>query len=202
MLTLVSTRLADNGTYPERRDALSHDWGHFFDRFDLLPILIPNSLADPRPYLKLGAKGLLLTGGDSLGTREAPSERDRTEAMLINAALDAGVPIFGVCRGLQMLNRYFGGDVIKLDDRRHIGTHPITLQDQSVIEVNSFHNEAVTKDTLARDLIPFAATKDGIIEAFTHATLPVMAIQWHPERSSPSAAYDQFLIEQWKALCA
>ena len=202
MLTLVSTRLADNATYPERRDALSHDWGHFFDRYDLLPILIPNSLADPRPYLKLGAKGLLLTGGDSLGAREAPSERDRTEAILIEAALDAGVPIFGVCRGLQMLNRYFGGDVIKHDDRRHIGTHPITLQDQSVIEVNSFHNEAVTKDTLAKGLIPFAATTDGFIEAFTHATLPVTAIQWHPERSSPSAAYDQLLIEQWKALCA
>jgi gamma-glutamyl-gamma-aminobutyrate hydrolase PuuD len=201
MLILVSTRIADNASYPERRDALAHDWGQLFDRYGLLPLLVPNSLADVSPYLDLGAKGLLLTGGDSLGSREHPTARDRTEASLIDGAIQRGMPIFGVCRGLQMLNRHFGGDSLRLPDQRHVGRHTVQLQDGSSIEVNSFHNDAVTLEGLAPVLLPFAQTGDGIVEGVRHKDLPITAIQWHPERSSPSGRYDEFLIKEWMKAC-
>lgn len=202
MLILVTTRIAENHTYLERRDALSHDWGHFFERFGLVPLMIPNSLRDPMPYLKLSAKGLFLTGGDSLGSKVQPSARDNTETQLIQGAIESSMPIFGVCRGLQMLNRYFGGDSISLLDQRHIGQHTVLLQDGSSMEVNSFHNEAVTLEGLAKPLLPFAKTADGIVEGVRHTSLPITAIQWHPERTSPSAAYDEFLIKEWMKACA
>ncbi|MDR7306046.1 gamma-glutamyl-gamma-aminobutyrate hydrolase family protein [Rhodoferax saidenbachensis] len=200
MLILVSTRIAENHTYPERRDVLSHDWGHLFDRFGLTPILIPNSLWDTTPYLQLGAKGLLLTGGDSLGSKAAPTERDKAEAQLIQGAIEKGLPILGVCRGLQMLNRYFGGDSI--DVTGHVGKHVVKLEDGSRMDVNSFHDQAVTLQGLAKPLRVFAETEDGIVEGVRHESLPIVAIQWHLERSSPSAAYDELLIKKWMKECA
>lgn len=201
MLILVSTRIADNASYPERRDALAHDWGQLFDRYGLVPLLVPNSLADVRPYLDLGAKGLLLTGGDSLGSKDNPTARDRTEATLIDGAIHRGMPIFGVCRGLQMLNRHFGGDSLRLSDQRHVGRHTLQLQDGSSMEVNSFHNDAVTLEGLAPALLPFAQAAGGIVEGVRHSSLPITAIQWHPERRSPSAQYDEFLIKEWMKAC-
>ena len=202
MRILVSTRIVETTSYPERRDALSHDWGRFFDRFRLLPILVPNSLAEPRGYMELGAKGLLLTGGDNLGSKDAPSDRDRTESILIRAAIDANLPILGVCRGLQMLNRYFGGNVLRSEDGQHVGLHTVKLNDGRILNVNSFHNDVVTSETLADELIPFAKADDGVIEGLTHPSLPITAIQWHPERANSSVTYDQFLVEQWMAKCA
>jgi N5-(cytidine 5'-diphosphoramidyl)-L-glutamine hydrolase len=199
MLILVSTRIAENHTYSERRDALSHDWGNLFDHFGLVPVLIPNSLKDVTPYWKLGAKGLLLTGGDSLGSKMQPTQRDKTESQLIQGAIENGVPILGVCRGLQMLNRYFGGDSI--DVPGHVGKHAVKLQDGSNMDVNSFHDKAVTLQGLAKPLRPFAQTEDGIVEGVRHESLPIVAIQWHPERASPSAAYDELLIKEWMKAC-
>lgn len=202
MLILVSMRIADNSGYPERRDALSHDWGHFFDRYGLTPILVPNSLRDPGEYLKLGAAGLLLTGGDSMGSQDQPTERDRTEEGLIRGAIEGGMPIFGVCRGLQMLNRYFGGVNIRLPNQEHVGTHAVQMQDGSCMQVNSYHNDAVRLQGLAKPLRPFAWAEHGIVEAFRHESLTITAIQWHPERNSPSSTYDDDLITEWIKVCA
>jgi len=83
MIILVSMRTAENGTYPESRDAVSHDWILLFARYGLTPILVPNMLGDVSDYFKLGASGLLLTGGDDLGPDGEPSPRDQTEARLL-----------------------------------------------------------------------------------------------------------------------
>lgn len=201
MLILVSTRISENASYPERRDSLAHDWGRLFDSLDLLPLLVPNSLADVSSYFDLGAKGLLLTGGDSLGLEDNPTQRDKTEAQLIAGAIQRNMPIFGVCRGLQILNRYFGGSNVSIADGRHVGRHAVLLQDGRSMEVNSFHNEAVTLKGLAASLVSFAQTADGIVEGLRHANLPITAIQWHPERVSPSAQYDEYLIKEWMKQC-
>ena len=202
MLILVSMRIAENTSYPECRDALSHDWGYFFDRHRLTPILVPNSLADPGEYWKLGAKGLVLTGGDSMGSKEQPTARDVTEAKLIDSAIGRGIPIFGVCRGLQVLNRYFGGQNGRLEDRKHVGEHAVELLDGRSMQVNSFHTDAVLQPGLATPLVPFAMAQNGIVEGYRHESLPITAIQWHPERASPSATYDEILIEDWVRVCA
>ena len=202
MKTLVSMRIVENATYPERRDALSHDWATFFANHDLLPILVPNALQNPERYFDLAPQGLLLTGGDSLGSRGQLTQRDLTEMSLIKESIARNIPILGVCRGLQILNRYFGGETLALPTKSHVGTHSVCCNDGTHYKVNSFHDEGVTEATLADSLVPFARAEDGVIEAVRHVSLPIIAIQWHPERRNPASALDRQLLEEWKNRCA
>lgn len=199
---LVTQRIADNHTYVERRDALAHDWSALFAAHDILPILVPNTARDPSAYLSLGATGLLLTGGDNMGAPDEPTLRDVTELRLLEAALAKKLPVFGVCRGLQVLNRHFGGRVETSLPEPHVGDHDVTLDNGAVQRVNSFHNQGVLRAGLAGELAAFAQTEGGVIEALRHRSLPVSAVQWHPERPSPSAALDRTLIEEWLNQCA
>jgi putative glutamine amidotransferase len=195
-------RTVENRTYPERRDALAHDWGALFASHGIVPILVPNTVVDISAYMNLGARGLLLTGGDNLGTDGAPSARDRAETLLLDEAIGAALPVFGVCRGLQMVNRYFGGSIARELPELHVGNHSVTLDSGQQFDVNSFHNEGVMREGLSRDLVPFAQTAAGVVEAVRHKKMPVTAIQWHPERASPSAKLDRSLITEWLTACA
>lgn len=106
------------------------------------------------------------------------------------------IPIFGICRGLQALNVYFGGTL-----NQHIINHPTNsdgLREELVhnvkgqklgskmFGVNSMHHQAI--DKLGDDLEVILEECDdkgrlvtGIIEAIKHKTLPIIAVQWHPE---------------------
>jgi putative glutamine amidotransferase len=202
MIILVSMRTAENATYPESRDAVSHDWILLFARYGLTPILVPNMLGDVSDYFKLGASGLLLTGGDDLGPDGEPSPRDQTEARLLGGALAQGLPIFGTCRGLHVLNRHFGGQLARKLPENHVGDHAVRLDGAGVIRINSFHNQGVLTGGLAAELAPFAVTDSGVVEAVTHRKLPITAVQWHPERPNPAAELDRQLMQQWLAQCA
>ncbi len=217
MIVLVSTRVVENASYPETRDALSHDWGRLFGALDIVPVLVPNSLPDPTVFLSaLDPGGLLLTGGDDLGrgldevSGPAASPRDATEDALLAGALACGLPILGVCRGLQVINRHFGGRVARGLSEPHVAvTHEIEMVAPrggiaagARIPVNSYHNDGVLADGVGRELAPFAVSAGGVVEGLAHQSLPVTAIQWHPERDNrDAAAFDRALIGEWLARC-
>jgi gamma-glutamyl-gamma-aminobutyrate hydrolase PuuD len=201
MIILVSMRVVENAGYPERRDAISHDWIRLFDSFGIVPLLVPNGVADATRYLDLGTKGLLLTGGDSLGPDDALSIRDRTEETLLAGALRRELPVLGVCRGLQVINRHFGGRLERALPEPHVGEHDVKLAGGESIRINSFHDEGVLISGLAPALSAFAVTAGGVVEGVRHETLPLTAIQWHPERPSPSAKFDGELLHEWLARC-
>lgn len=202
MRILVTTRIIENATYPETRDALAQDWNPFFDQYGIMPILVPNTLADPVQYFELEPAGLLLTGGDNRGAPEAPTARDSTEQLLVARAIEIGLPILGVCRGLQTINAHFGGRVERSLTEPHVGPHDITLKDGSTVRVNSFHNNGVIREGMASQLEIFAATAAGVVEGLRHADLPITAIQWHPERPSHSPDLDRKIVENWLSQCA
>jgi len=202
MIVLVSMRTAAAAEYAEPRDALSHDWSQLFGRLGIVPILVPNAGTAIESYFGLGARGLLLTGGDDLGPADEPSLRDRTETQLVRQALGRGLPIFGVCRGLQFINRYFGGGVARELPEPHIGEHEIDFAGGGTARVNSFHEQGVVMSALSADLVAFAATKAGVVEGLRHPDLPIIAVQWHPERPNPAAAQDLVLIKEWLQRCA
>ena len=99
---------------------------------DALPLIVPNNLdADDVINLLPRMDALLLTGSNSniapsrYGSTEAQrgmldATRDNSTARLIEAAVERGTPLFGICRGLQEINVAFGGS---LADERDIGTH-------------------------------------------------------------------------------
>jgi putative glutamine amidotransferase len=201
MIILVSMRTVENPTYAETRDAISHDWSRLFASHGLTPILVPNALGDVGAFFKLGASGLLLSGGDDLGPDDAPSLRDRTETQLLQGALEKGLPVFGTCRGLHLINRFFGGQLARKLPENHVGEHGVELDGQGQVLINSFHHQGVLRDGLASELRPFASTESGVVEGVTHRTLSITAIQWHPERPNPAADLDRKLLQKWFAQC-
>lgn len=223
MRIAVSMRIVENQTYAETRDAVSHDWITFLQRFDVTPILVPNVLDDPTRFLELlRVEGLILTNGEDVGATLPPENgalksphrhRDATECSLASFALERHLPIFGVCRGFQFLNVYFGGSVTRDISHTCQGAgehvtragHPVDVVDPrfrgvlgvSRLTVNSFHTSGVTSGNLAPGLRPFAVASGGIVEGWYHSEFDVLAIQWHPERASFAPERDASLLHSW-----
>ena len=186
---------------------------------EAVPVLVP-ALGDR--YLRewLAAfDGILFTGSPSnvepqryLGPQAAPGtwhdpERDATTLPMINGAVDAGLPILGICRGFQEINVALGGSLTQklqdvpgnLDHRedkdlpmeeQYEPAHEISLVEggllhkiagSKTLKVNSLHSQGVER--LAPRLVAEATAPDGVIEAFRidGAKTFALAVQWHPE---------------------
>ena len=188
----ISLRIDKIQSYNENRDAISQEWTKLLEKCGITPILIPNNLTNIKNFLQeLEIKGIILSGGDNIG--EFP-ERDRTENELIEYSLKNKIPILGVCRGMQILNKFFGGGVIENENDNHVKlNHKITILnsrfkevfDDTKIEVNSFHNNIIRKVELNNDSDIFAIDeRDNTIEGFFHLKYPIFGVMWHPERKS------------------
>lgn len=184
------------------------------------PVLIP-SLAEELGLDELLQRldGLLFTGSPSNvephryegppsapGTLHDPA-RDATTLPLIRKAVQAQVPVFGICRGFQEMNVAFGGTLHQklhevpghLDHRddetqplevQYGPAHDVTLEPGGLlrslsnsdrVKVNSLHNQGI--DRLGPELVVEARAPDGVIEAFRvrAARRFALAVQWHPE---------------------
>ena len=186
----VSLRVEHFEKYNEKRDVISQDWMTFLKKTDAFPILIPNTLSDVRSFLQeMEINGFILSGGDNIGD---DLERDQTEREIIDFAIENKIPILGVCRGMQVINNYFGGSTITINNMNHVRkNHVIELINKKIskllhknsLEVNSFHNNIIKKEILGKNLEVFAVTKDDkTIEGYFHKVLPIMGVMWHPER--------------------
>ena len=149
-----------------------------------------------------GCDALLLPGGGDIhphfygqpidGAEAVDETRDEYELELFRRFAERGKPIFGICRGLQLVNVALGGTL-----RQHIEGHDQiegvdrihgARTDNSLLHalygerfsVNSAHHQAI--DRLGTGLRAVAWADDGTIEAVRHGSLPVFAVQWHPER--------------------
>ena len=167
----------------------------------------------PVPTCAVGAEelaelcdGLLLSGGVDLDphyygeeilnhTVEIRSERDAFELALFRAFYEKGKPIFGICRGCQLINVALGGtlyqDLAEQKGLRHSDPelrHTVRAPEGSLLHrlfgaqflTNSTHHQSV-KDA-APGLVVTARSTDGVVEAFEHISLPILATQFHPER--------------------
>lgn len=205
----ITMRVIENTGYPERRDALSREWAEYIGSIFPGAILIPivNKTDRVEEIIKdLNIGGMILSGGNDWGEAQ---DRDETERIIVDYCKTINLPILGVCRGMQVLNILFGGTIAKnlkgIGKSDHTATeHHVMIEGSSFqrltgngkIYVNSFHNHGILIDGVARDLKVFAMTTDGIVEGLAHNTLPILAIQWHPERKSPSSIFDQQLINR------
>ena len=151
--------------------------------------------------------GLLLPGGPDVypalyGQETAPetefdSALDTLQLDILRRFLELGKPVFGICRGHQLINVALGGTLIQdlpaAKDHREIapGVDHVHLCDAvpcSLIAgfygnrfaVNSSHHQGV--DRPGNGLRVVLRAQDGVVEAMEHETLPVWSVQFHPER--------------------
>ena len=94
---------------------------------------------------------------------------------------------------MQLINKFFGGSIVKSETSKHVGkNHLIKIIDSKYYdilktnsnEVNSYHNNLITKDVLAPSLLSIAVDEtDDSIEGLHHEKHPILGVMWHPERS-------------------
>lgn len=190
---VISQRRDTVPGYNEIRDCLDIRFAKLLWEWGFLPLPLASGISNPSDYLRaISPDAIVLTGGNDIG--RAP-ERDALETAALDYALCNQLPVFGICRGLQMLNHYQGGQLRSISGHvaiRHTISGPLTQN--SPRTVNSYHKQAVYPDTLGNNLRALAWVEDGSIEALCHTTLPWLAIMWHPERDSPLNAADKAFI--------
>lgn len=176
----------------ERRDALEQSWHALLARAGLRALLVPNHPEGAEGVWEgCAPAGLLLTGGNDLGALggDAP-ERDRVEAAALERALARGLPVLGVCRGMQLLLERHGAAHERVPG--HVAERQEILVEGVPALVNSFHRWG------ARDAGPelevWARARDGVVKAVRHRALPLVGIMWHPERLEPFRADDVALL--------
>lgn len=185
----ISLRVVENTDYNEKRDVLSQDWSKFFEKLEINPLLIPNTIKNISSFLEdMHVHGLILSGGDNIGDNP---DRDETEQKIIDYSFAKKIPLIGICRGMQVLNTFFGGAIETLENSKHVGNpHSVSLNKNFAsflqtenLQVNSFHNNIIKLENLGKNLKPFAVANDYTIEGFYHTKLPMFGVMWHPERN-------------------
>jgi anthranilate synthase len=108
----------------------------------------------------------------------------------IKEAERLGIPIFGVCLGLQGLIEYFGGNLDVLSCPVHGRRSPVTVTDRdsrllaglpSEFDVGRYHSLYAAPDSIPHELKIVGTTRDGVVMAVEHRTRPIAAVQFHPE---------------------
>ncbi|MEO3812625.1 gamma-glutamyl-gamma-aminobutyrate hydrolase family protein [Sphaerisporangium sp. B11E5] len=185
------------------------------DRAGGAPVLVPPLSQGAIDGYVRGLSGLILAGGvevDPAAYGEERDERleepqpgrDRFELTLARAAIDAGVPLLGVARGMHVINIALGGTLIPwlpsaVHHERHGAStpHVITVSVSSKvgkaigdrIEVSTPHNQAVKR--LGNGLLAIAWADDQIVEAVELPGHPFcVGVQWHPERGDDNRLVD------------
>jgi putative glutamine amidotransferase len=210
---------------------------------DCLPIQLP-PIGDKCAIQQLVGllDGLMLPGGRAnvephhYGGPAFPDDeiidpgRDAVVLKLIPACIEAGVPVFGICRGIQEMNVALGGSLHyrvhmlegKLDHRmpRREGMsvdevfalrHGVSLESgglfgkliggQSEVRVNSLHGQGI--DRLASDLVIEAISEDGIIEGVrAKSDAFAVGVQWHAEHEPQKHELGDALYREFARACA
>lgn len=156
---------------------------------------------------------LLLPGGGDIapaffgehnnGSKNIDTELDILQFQALDYAIKRGLPVLGICKGMQIINVAFGGTITQNlstakvheyigEDQYH---HTTILKDSLLYRlyggeamVNSAHHQGLNR--IGKGLIPIQwCSTDNCVEAVVHETLPILGLQWHPERLSPNQTF-------------
>ena len=176
---------------------------------DALPKRLPIDPSEPLsaflPDPAASFDALILPGGGDIdpvlfhqenqGSHAMEPELDRLQLFLLRSFLRKNLPVLGICKGMQLINVCLGGSIIQdlptAGRHAYIGKdqiHPSHAEKGSLLHtlygenfpVNSAHHQGIAEP--GEGLIVIQRAFDGVAEAIVHSHLPVLGVQWHPER--------------------
>jgi putative glutamine amidotransferase len=174
---------------------------------DGVPVQLTSS-ADPHELMNR-LDGVVLSGGsdigpDRYGRTPEPElgvidpDRDSFEWAILQMAVQRGTPVFGICRGLQLINVFFGGTLnqdLGLSRSLHDGPHTdpeyrfheVTMVEDTLgsllygtsVDVTSAHHQSIQR--LGEGLVAAGHAHDGTVEIVESTRHPILGVQWHAE---------------------
>jgi gamma-glutamyl-gamma-aminobutyrate hydrolase PuuD len=200
-----------------------------------VPLLVPptTEIAEDPAAILDRVDGLLLVGGEDLGpdtygaerhpaTGATNERRDDAELALLREALARDLPVLGICRGAQLLNVAYGGDLVQelaeiTDADPHLpvpgtfGRHPVTVEGgrlrelagETIETVASHHHQSMGR--LGDGLVATAHAPDGLVEALEDPSRPfALGVLWHPEEDARTGGAPIFrgLVDAARAYAA
>lgn len=235
-VALTTSLVPKGGDHRRPQVVLYTNYIRALTRVGLAPVLVtPAHGHDDIDALLDTVTGLVLSGGEDVepsryGQEPVPElldvnpVRDAMEWRVVDAVLDRGMPILGICRGLQLLNVYFGGTLYQDLPTQYDETlghqqpgpwgehhHRVrceegsrlhrALADCEPLRINSFHHQAVKE--LAPDLECTARADDGLVEGVESTAHDwVVGVQWHPERHEAEVGADDPNVRVMEAFAA
>jgi len=224
-----------------RRFYLGRDYSEAVEAAGAMPVHIP--LIPKKDYidsLVADLDGIFLPGSDSdvdpsrFGEEPHPKlknvvpEKDQTDLLVLDAAERLGLPVLGICFGMQVLNVSRGGTLVQdIDSQIESGlkhdqgrpldrhSHSIEIDRESILgslstvstngsslRVNSHHHQAIGK--VGRNLKPVAWAKDGVIECIQDERPDrfVLGVQWHPELAWDRDPLSKNIFDRFVEKCA
>lgn len=185
--------------------------------FNTLMLTLENP--DIESILKL-CDGFIITGGTDVdpityhevnnGLSTGIDKRlDDIDKQIIEHSVKYKKPLLGICRGHQSINVFLGGSLhqdlgdLNQNHQRIKENHNVLITKNtfidlpSLIQVNSYHHQAIKDLALSLEII--GRNEDAIIEMVAHKTLPLFAVQWHPEINSDSDI-STIIFDKFRAL--
>lgn len=177
----------------------------------------------------LGYDALVLPGGGDItpaffgqknqGSRNIDTELDIIQLQALDLFVRQGRPVLGICKGLQIINVYFQGTVIQDLPQAPIHAwddgdkfHSTSCVPGSILSrlygdqciVNSAHHQGL--GDLGHGLRIIQTSEDDVVEGIVHYVVPLIGVQWHPERlfdrsASPQAVDGRLLFSYFLSLC-
>lgn len=206
------------GSYDQDMIMATNDYAKSIERAGGIPVILPCTQDEQmiKDYVSR-VDALLFCGGEDIhpiyfnqpmkkGLGMISPLRDAFEWMLLKEGLFQNKPILGICRGLQLINVFYGGtliqdldqmDITTIDHNRahvpkylacheveiYVNTHLYDMVQKGKIQVNSRHHQSI--DVLGENLVVSSKALDGIIEGIEDPDRAfMMAVQWHPEMMS------------------